>query len=71
MKVLTDQDMNVLGFIIESGKALVIAINKWDGLDEEHKEHVKDEIDPKITFCKFCQNEIYFCFTWKWSRWLI
>lgn len=35
---ITDQDMNLLGFIIESGKALVIAVNKWDGLDEEHKE---------------------------------
>lgn len=52
---ITDQDMNLLGFIIESGKALVIAINKWDGLDEEHKERVKDELDRRLHFAKFAK----------------
>jgi len=52
---ITDQDMNLLGFIIESGKALVIAINKWDGLDEEHKERVKEEgALTQTPFCQFC-----------------
>lgn len=52
---ITDQDMNLLGFIIESGKALVIAINKWDGLDEEHKAQVKDELDRRLHFANFAK----------------
>lgn len=52
---ITDQDMNLLGFIIESGKALVIAFNKWDGLDEEHKERVKDELARRLHFANFAK----------------
>ncbi|TAL62580.1 MAG: ribosome biogenesis GTPase Der [Legionella sp.] len=52
---ITDQDMNLLGFIIESGKALVIAINKWDGLDEEQKEHVKSELSRRLHFAHFAK----------------
>lgn len=52
---ITDQDMNLLGFIIESGKALVIALNKWDGLDEEHKEHIKSEIERRLHFASFAK----------------
>ncbi|HRD68660.1 MAG TPA: ribosome biogenesis GTPase Der [Legionella sp.] len=52
---ITDQDMNLLGFIIESGKALVIAINKWDGLDEEHKERVKEELSRRLHFANFAK----------------
>lgn len=52
---ITDQDMNLLGFIIESGKALVIAINKWDGLDEEHREHVKSELSRRLHFANFAK----------------
>jgi GTP-binding protein len=52
---ITDQDMHLLGFIIESGKALVIAINKWDGLDEEHKERVKSELERRLNFANFAK----------------
>lgn len=52
---ITDQDMSLLGFIIESGKALVIALNKWDGLDDEHKEHVKSEIERRLHFAQFAK----------------
>lgn len=52
---ITDQDMNILGFIIESGKALVIALNKWDGLDDEHREHVKDELSRRLYFANFAK----------------
>lgn len=52
---LTDQDMNLLGFIIESGKALVIAVNKWDGLDEDRKERIKSEISRRLYFAKFAK----------------
>lgn len=52
---LTEQDMHLLGFIIESGKALVIAVNKWDGLDEEHKEQVKSDLSRRLHFANFAK----------------
>lgn len=52
---LTDQDMHLLAFIIESGKALVIAINKWDGLEEDHKERVKNELIRRLHFANFAK----------------
>ncbi|MBN9231992.1 MAG: ribosome biogenesis GTPase Der [Legionella sp.] len=52
---ITDQDMNLLGFIIESGKALVIAVNKWDGLTEDHKEHIKNELSRRLHFANFAK----------------
>ncbi len=52
---LTDQDLHLLGFIIESGKALVIAVNKWDGLDDEHKTHVQEDLSRKLHFANFAK----------------
>lgn len=52
---LTDQDLHLLGFIIEAGKALVIAVNKWDGLSLEHKEQVEADIERKLHFVKFAK----------------
>lgn len=52
---VTDQDLHLLGFIIESGKALVIAVNKWDGLTEEHREQVKATLERKLQFAQFAK----------------
>ncbi len=52
---ITDQDLHLLGFIVESGKALVIAVNKWDGLDEDHKEQVKTTLERKLKFTDFAK----------------
>ncbi|KTD08186.1 ribosome biogenesis GTPase Der [Legionella jamestowniensis] len=52
---LTEQDMHLLGFIIEAGKALVIAVNKWDGLTDEHKEHVRQELERRLHFVHFAK----------------
>lgn len=52
---VTEQDMHLLGFIIEAGKALVILINKWDGLDHEHKERVRSELSRRLKFVTFSQ----------------
>lgn len=52
---LTDQDMHLLGFIIEAGKALVIAVNKWDGLTIDHKKHVETELLRKLHFASFAK----------------
>ena len=47
---LTDQDLHILRFVTEAGKALVVAVNKWDGLDAEHKERVRVLHYAKIRF---------------------
>lgn len=52
---ITDQDLHLLGFIIESGKALVVAINKWDGLTDEDKDAVREELSRKLHFAQFAK----------------
>ncbi len=50
---LGDQDANLAGHVIESGRALVIAVNKWDGLDREQRGSVKSEIERRLPFLDF------------------
>jgi GTPase len=52
---ITEQDMHILSFIIEAGKALVIAVNKWDGLDEDHKARVRTELSRRLHFVNFAK----------------
>ena len=47
---LTDQDTTLLGHILEQGRALVIALNKWDGLDEDHRKQVKSGLDRRLMY---------------------
>ncbi len=49
---ITEQDQHVLGFALEAGRAMVIAINKWDGLTEEQKKEVKDSLSWRFEFVK-------------------
>lgn len=53
---VTEQDMHLLSFIVHTGKALVVAINKWDGLTLEHKERVKNEVERRLKFVSFSQT---------------
>ena len=53
---LTEQDMRLLGLIIETGNALVLAFNKWDGMSEDDRERLKSEIDRKLPFAKFARR---------------
>ena len=46
---MTDQDMHLLGLIVNNARAVVIALNKWDHLSEEHKTTVKSEFSRKMT----------------------
>lgn len=52
---ITDQDLSLLEFILEAGKALVLAINKWDGLDIEHRKMVKASISYRLAFANFAK----------------
>jgi GTPase len=50
---IADQDAHIAGYILEAGRALVIAVNKWDGLDDANKETIKRDIERKLLFLKF------------------
>jgi GTP-binding protein len=52
---ISEQDAHIAGFILESGRALVVGINKWDGLTSDHRDHIKREIDRKLTFLTFAK----------------
>lgn len=52
---LSDQDMSLLGFVIDSGRSLVIAINKWDGLDKDVKDEVKQTLKRRLQFVDFAK----------------
>ncbi len=52
---ISDQDLSLLGFILNSGRSLVIAVNKWDGLTEEIKDEVKEALDMRLGFIDFAR----------------
>ncbi|MFY2509505.1 ribosome biogenesis GTPase Der [Vibrio pectenicida] len=52
---ISDQDLSLLGFALNSGRSIVIAVNKWDGLDTDVKEHVKKELDRRLGFVDFAR----------------
>ena len=52
---ITDQDLSLLGFILESGRSLVIAVNKWDGLDMSVKDEIKLELNSRLGFVDFAR----------------
>ena len=53
---LTDQDTTLLGHVLTQGRALVIVLNKWDGLDAEHRKRVKSVLDRKLTYVTWAQR---------------
>jgi GTP-binding protein len=50
---VTDQDAHIAGYILESGRAVVIAINKWDAVDEYQRQLVERSIETRLSFLKF------------------
>lgn len=52
---ISDQDLSLLGFILNSGRSLVIAVNKWDGLTQETKDEVKETLDMRLGFIDFAR----------------
>ena len=50
---VTDQDAHIAGYILESGRAVVIAVNKWDAVDEYQRELVKRSMETRLGFLKF------------------
>ena len=50
---VVDQDLHLMGQVIESGRGLVIGLNKWDGMDPDERERVKSELDRRLRFVDF------------------
>jgi GTP-binding protein len=50
---ISEQDAHIAGFIVDAGRALVLAVNKWDGMDDYQKERARTDIARKLRFLDF------------------
>jgi GTP-binding protein len=55
---VTDQDAHIAGYILENGRAVVLAVNKWDAVDEYQREVVKRSIETRLPFLKFANMHL-------------
>jgi GTP-binding protein len=53
---ITDQDCHLLGLVLEAGRALILGLNKWDGLSIEQKERINRQIAVKLPFLDFAEK---------------
>ncbi len=52
---ISEQDAHIAGFILESGRALVVGVNKWDGLTSDRRDEIKMDLDRKLSFLSFAK----------------
>ncbi|HET7403882.1 MAG TPA: ribosome biogenesis GTPase Der [Usitatibacter sp.] len=52
---ITEQDAHIAGYILEAGRALVVAVNKWDAVDADKRKDVKSELERKLLFLDFAE----------------
>ncbi|EGF32835.1 GTP-binding protein EngA [Oxalobacteraceae bacterium IMCC9480] len=52
---ISEQDAHIAGFILESGRALVVGVNKWDGLTSSRRDEIKIDLDRKLDFLSFAK----------------
>ncbi|WP_332673729.1 ribosome biogenesis GTPase Der [Aromatoleum sp.] len=52
---ISEQDAHIAGFILDAGRALVVAVNKWDDVDDYRRELVKQDIARKLNFLSFAR----------------
>jgi len=50
---IVEQDLHLIGFAMDSGRALVLAVNKWDGMTQDDKKEVKRELDRRLEFLNY------------------
>jgi GTP-binding protein len=53
---VTEQDATVLGHVLEAGRALVIAVNKWDGQSDYQRDQTRALLDRKLSFCTWAEQ---------------
>ncbi|RWU12977.1 ribosome biogenesis GTPase Der [Pseudidiomarina gelatinasegens] len=54
-ETVSDQDLNLIGFALNAGRSIVIAVNKWDGLSNDHRDEIKRELDRRLGFVDFAR----------------
>lgn len=52
---VSEQDAHIAGFVLESGRALVVGVNKWDSLDRDNRDQIKRDLDRKLYFLSFAK----------------
>jgi GTP-binding protein len=52
---ISEQDAHIAGFILESGRALVVGVNKWDGLQSDRRDEIKTDLERKLNFLSFAK----------------
>ncbi|MYN10864.1 ribosome biogenesis GTPase Der [Pseudoduganella aquatica] len=52
---ISEQDAHIAGFVLETGRALVVAVNKWDGLQSDDRDEIKIDLDRKLDFLGFAK----------------
>lgn len=52
---VTDQDLNLLGYVLEAGKSLVVAVNKWDNLNESDRKAIKQALQYRLQFIVYAK----------------
>jgi GTP-binding protein len=52
---VADQDAHIAGYILEAGRAMVVAVNKWDGLDDYHRDMFKRDLERKLHFLRWAR----------------
>lgn len=55
-EAITDQDAHLLGLVLEAGRALIIGLNKWDGLSADQKTTIQRQLDIKLSFLEFAEK---------------
>jgi GTP-binding protein len=53
---VTEQDVSLMGLVVERGRALVVVANKWDGLSADQKRFVKKELERRLPFLEFAER---------------
>jgi GTP-binding protein len=52
---VSDQDAHIAGYVLESGRAVVVAVNKWDAVDTYQKEQLQRSLEQRLAFLRFAQ----------------
>jgi GTP-binding protein len=52
---ISEQDAHIAGFVLETGRALVVGVNKWDGLISDRRDEIKMDIERKLNFLSFAK----------------
>jgi len=53
---VTEQDVSLMGLVVERGRALVVAANKWDGLSPEQRRQVRNDLERRLPFLDYARR---------------